>query len=89
METLYKVFCLKDSKSASYGGPMLFENHGMAIRWIQEGLQNGQPVWAKHPQDFSLFEIGEYDPRSGTMVPGSEKNCIGLVQDFKISLDLN
>lgn len=82
-----KVFCLKDQKSSTYGPPFTMENSGFAIRMIQEGLQQGQAVWAKHPQDFSLFELGEYEPETGIIKTYDNKNCVGLVQDFKTSLD--
>lgn len=83
----HKVFLLKDDKSSSYGPPFIDENRGKVIRGIQEELQKGQAVWAKHPQDFTLFEVGEFDQRDGTITMYETKKCVGLVQDFKISLD--
>lgn len=83
---LHKVFVLKDTKSASYGPPFTMETKGLAIRMIEDGVSSGQPVWAKHPQDFSLFEIGEYNPDTAEVKMYETKNCIGLVQDFKNSL---
>lgn len=82
-----KVFLFKDSKSSSYGPPFIDENRGKVIRQIQEDLQRGQAVWAKHPQDFTLFEIGDFDPRTGNVIMHESKVAIGLVQDFKTSLD--
>jgi len=82
-----KVFVFKDSKSITYGPPFTEENRGRVIRSIQEQLPQQQAVWAKHPQDFTLFEIGEYDPRTGVVEMYETKEAIGLVQDFKSSLD--
>lgn len=82
-QEFHKVFLLKDDKSTSYGPPATAPTRGMFLRDIQEGLQEGKAVWARHPQDFSLFEIGEFDPRSGTIHLYESKNCLGLVQDFK------
>lgn len=83
----HKIFLLKDDKSATYGPPIVEQTRGMLIRSIQEGLQAGQAIWAKHPQDFALFEIGEYDVRTGNIELYDNKSCIGLVQDFKTSSD--
>ncbi|QXP08586.1 MAG: nonstructural protein [Arizlama microvirus] len=83
----HKVFLFKDAKSLTYGPPFVEQNKGMVIRAIQEQLQQGQAVWAKHPQDFTLFEIGDFDPTTGIVQMHETKVAIGLVQDFKISLD--
>lgn len=82
----HKMFVLKDDKSATYGPPFVEQTRGMVIRSLQEGLQQGQAVWAKHPQDFTLFEIGEYDVRTGDVKLYESKSCVGLVQDLKLSL---
>lgn len=83
----HKIFVLKDDKSRTFGPPIVEQTRGMLIRSIQEGLQQGQAIWAKHPQDFTLFEIGEYDVRSGNIELYESKSALGLVQDFKISSD--
>ena len=57
---------------------------GMFIRDVQEELSKGSAVWAKHPQDFSIFEVGEYDPYVGQVFLHESKKCLGLVQDFKV-----
>lgn len=82
----HKIFVLKDDKSATYGPPIVEQTRGMLIRSIQEGLAQGTAIWAKHPQDFTLFEMGEYDPRTGNIELYESKSCLGLVQDFRTSL---
>lgn len=83
----HKIFLLKDDKSETYGPPIVEQTRGILIRNIQEGLEQRQAVWAKHPQDFTLFEIGEYDPRTGNIHMYESKSALGLVQDFKTSSD--
>lgn len=83
----HKLFVFKDAKSLTYGPPFAEENRGKVIRGIQEQLAQKQAVWAKHPQDFTLFEIGEYDVRTGNVDMYESKVAVGLVQDFNISLD--
>lgn len=80
-----KVFIFKDEKSNSYGLPILYKTRGLFIRDIQDELMKGQTIWSKHPQDFSVFEVGEYDEQSGLIINYETKNCIGLVSDFKLS----
>lgn len=80
---LSKLFLLKDEKSTSYGFPLSRETRGMFLRDIQEELKRGQALFAKHPQDFSIFEIGEYDALTGEVKLYESKNCLGLVSDFR------
>lgn len=83
----YKLFVMKDEKSASWGAPITFPTRGMFVRdFIQENLARGESVYAKHPQDFAVYEVGEYDPFTGEIHLHENKHCLGLVQDFKMSL---
>lgn len=79
----HKIFAFKDGKSESYGPPMTVETKGIFIRQVQEELERGNAIWAKHPHDFSIFELGEYDLFSGNIHLHETKNCLGLVLDFK------
>lgn len=80
-----KVFVFKDDKSESYGPPIIMQTRGMFLREVMENLPRQETVWAKHPMDFSLFEIGEYCPTLGVLYPYEVKTCLGLVQDLKNS----
>lgn len=80
----FKVFVLKDDKSKSYGMPITSQSRGMFIRELQEQLSSGQSVISRHPQDFGVFEIGEYDPRTGQVLLYEQKTHLGLAQDFRV-----
>lgn len=78
-----KLYAIKDSKSNSYGPPMCFGTRGLFLRFISEELQRGQCVWAKHPQDFNMFEVGDYDVDSGSIQIYETKESLGLISDLK------
>lgn len=82
----HKIYAFKDAKSLAYGPPLTMETRGAFIRWLQERIAENQAIWAKHPEDFTVFELGEYDIRSGSVELYEAKNCLGLVQDFRQSL---
>ena len=82
----HKVFLFKDEKSNTYGYPIVAQTRGMFVRDVQDELAKGQAVWARHAQDFAIYEIGEYDIAKGDICLYENKNCLGLVQDFKQSL---
>lgn len=79
----HKLFCAKDSKSETYGPIMTSKTTGLFLRQVSEVLNEGQSIWAKHPQDFTLFEVGEYLPESGDVIMYDAKKSLGLVQDLK------
>lgn len=78
----HKVFVLKDEKSETYGYPVVSQSTGVFLRDLSDRARDGQSMFSKHPMDFSIFEIGEYDPDKGTLIPRESKICHGLVQDL-------
>lgn len=85
MRDSQKIFVLKDAKSGSYGAPILSVSRGTIIRDLQDELKRGQAVFARHPQDFTLFEVGEYDVENGIITQYDAKECVGLMSDFVIN----
>lgn len=62
---ILKMYAVYDTKTEMYSSPFLRLKRGQAIRdWTDEITKESHPV-AKHPADFTLFEIGEYDDNSG------------------------
>lgn len=60
-----KMFAPFDSKLQVYMNPMFFLHTGQAERvWVD--LCNGpDSMLSKHPEDFTLFQVGEFDDSSG------------------------
>lgn len=61
------AFAVFDVKAAAYGNPMFISNAGLAIRGFSDACHDPATAMAKHPGDYSLFEIGSYDPNSGIL----------------------
>lgn len=58
----YAVF---DVKSATYGQPMFFISEGAAIRAFADVADESSSLICKHPEDFSLYEVGSFDDQTG------------------------
>jgi len=56
-----KMYAILDGAAKAYGPPMVFTTNGLAIREFQAIAENSANHIKKHPEDFSLWEIGEYD----------------------------
>lgn len=60
-----RIICsIHDVKAEAYLSPMFFMARGQAIRAFSDAV-NGDSDIAKHPEDFTLFVIGEWSEDSG------------------------
>lgn len=60
-----KVFAVWDAKVETFGAPMLLTTNGEAIRTFIDVIKDPQTMISKHPEDYSLFELGSYDTITG------------------------
>lgn len=66
---IMKIFSVFDSKAAFFGNPFFDQNEGSAIRNFSDAVNdssNPNNMWHKHPEDFSLFYLGEFDNLVGS-----------------------
>lgn len=74
-----KVFCVLDSKTAVFGRPWFEQQEASAIRGFADAVNdssNTNNLWNKHPEDFSLYVIGEYDDEKGDLIPHFPKSLV-------------
>lgn len=57
-QNAYAVF---DSKAAHYNSPWFMHNDQMAIRAFADIANDNKTVIGAHPEDYTLYNIGEYD----------------------------
>lgn len=77
---LQKVFTIHDSKAAAFLPPFFMTTSGQAVRAIIDCASDPQHNFARHPSDFTLFQIGEYDDSTGCLSPCAPENLGSLVQ---------
>ena len=80
-----KVFAIHDAKAEAYMQPFFMANKGTAIRAITELLSKSDHQFSKYPEDFTLFELGEYDDSNGQMLPHSTPLPIAKVIELRHS----
>lgn len=76
---IVKVFAVFDSKAAFFGQPFFDQKEGSAIRNFSDAVNdssNPNNMWFKHPEDFSLFVVGEFDNLTGELIPSTPKNLV-------------
>lgn len=79
---LNKIFSVYDTKAEAFNTPFFMSTLGQATRGFADEVNNPNSLLSKHPEDYTLFELGEYDDSNAsfTLLP-SPKN-IGLALEF-------
>lgn len=70
---IHRMFIIYDKKAGIYNKPFFFVNEHVAQRAAQELIDNGDSQIAQHPEDFTMFEIGEYDDVEGKITEWTNK----------------
>lgn len=61
-----KIYSIQDTKSEGFNRPFFSQTRYTAMREIKLGLKNDESM-AQFADDFKLWEIGDFDPASGTI----------------------
>lgn len=73
-----KLFSIYDSKAKAYLRPFTLPTSAHAIREVAEHMQ--QPgVFSDYPEDFSLFEVGEFDEQTGMVTAHLNHESLGTL----------
>lgn len=62
---MMKLFAVRDVKSDSFTAPFSVVTRGIALRAFSDACADERSDFAKYPEDYTLYEIGSYDPNSG------------------------
>lgn len=86
-EKTMRIFSCYDSKAEAYLNPFLLRSRGEALRSFENVVNtpdNNSWIY-KNPEDYTLFEIGEFDERTGVIKAYEAKVSLGSGNDFKKS----
>jgi len=61
-----QVFAIYDAKVQTYNHPIFLPTRGAAIRVWEDTVTDKTTSFSKHPADYTLFHLGEYDDQTGT-----------------------
>lgn len=62
-----KIYSVYDSKVGAYLPPFFLRSEGEAIRSFTHAATSDEHTFAKHPSDYTLFDLGEYDDETGSI----------------------
>lgn len=72
-----------DSKVKVWSQPHLFVNRGAMLRAWEEAANDPQSPFSKHPADFTMFVVGEWNDETGQAVMFHAQESLGTALQFK------
>lgn len=82
---LLRAFTVYDSKVDGYLRPFFMQTPAEAMRAFKDTVNDGQSPISKHPEDYTLFEVGTFDESTGRIEPLDAPLGLGLALNFKDS----
>ena len=82
------ILCsVKDRASDAYGRPMFVPSSGVAIRSFSDEVNRSEPdnQLFNHPDDFDLYEFGEFDDNTGLFNLYDQPKLLTLGKQVKIT----
>lgn len=64
-----RVFSVYDTAAKVYSHPFYVPRNEMAVRAFTDAVNSANHEFAKHPADYTLFLLGEFDDADGSYKP--------------------
>jgi len=83
-----QIICtVKDRAADAYGRPMFVPSAGVAIRSFSDEINrnNAENQLFNHPDDFDLYELGEFDDNTALFTLHEQPKLLSLGKQVKIS----
>lgn len=77
-----KIYVVYDSKAEAYMQPFFMRSRGEALRGWQDACNDTKTQFNKFPEDFTLFEIGEYDELTAKIIQPNAHTALGKALEY-------
>ena len=77
----YNAYAIFDKGVQAYMRPFFMQADGQAMRLFGDMSVDAEHDIGKHPEDYSLFRIGEYDESSGELIK-CEPRCLARAHEL-------
>lgn len=79
---LLKVYTVYDSKAEAYLQPFYCKSKGEALRSFTEVCNDKNSQIGKYPEDFTMFELGEFDDSNAQFKMYKSSVALGCAIEF-------
>lgn len=77
-----RLFAVQDSKAGAFHAPFCAPSEGVAVRMMLDCVNREGHPYAMHPEDYTLYEVGEFEDTDGR-VSGSQPRSISNLASLK------
>lgn len=74
------IFVTFDAKMEVYGVPFFAPSSAYAVRMFTDQVNDGDGLMSRHPEDFTLFDLGTFNTESGVITAVAPKALCNGVQ---------
>nr|AVQ10159.1 nonstructural protein [Gokushovirinae environmental samples] len=76
------LIAVYDKRAQEYTPPQGYSTLGVAERGFTDAVNNPESHLNKHPEDYNMQLLGEYDSQTGVLTPGKEgpKHLMDAIQ---------
>lgn len=80
------IVSVKDTAAQAFGRPVFVPTAAVAVRSFRDEVNRKDSTedMAKHPDDFELYQLGEFDDSTG-VISVSEPRLVARAKDLKES----
>jgi len=79
---MFKIFAVFDSKASAFLQPFFSPTTATGMRAFESACKDENQMFARHPEDFTLFELGDWDPAEGSFEAHESKRSLGTALEF-------
>jgi len=76
------IYTIYDIKANAYLTPFFLPTDGMATRTFADCANDPQHQFGKHPEDYILWKIGNYDDAIGIITPLETHEALGKAVEY-------
>lgn len=81
-----QIFAVFDSKAQTFGQPFFCINENIALRSWREAVNDPATQFCKYPEDFSLFQLGEFNDQDASFKLLQAPLNLGLASLYKLNV---
>jgi len=80
---ILKAFSVYDGKAKAFHPPIFRTTLGVALRDFEGWTNDADGLISKYPQDFTFYEIGEYNDQNAELTPHEVIKLVGTALEYK------
>jgi len=84
---IHSIFSIHDAKASAFLPPFILPRVEMAQRVFSDCVNSEDHQFGQHPEDYTLFHMGNFDDETGEIHPKTTPTSLGLGLEYRKKLD--